>query len=71
MLDNKGISKAVINRMPRYYRYLGSLMEQGIVRISSAALMARSGKSVVLLDADLGLRSQDLYLGVAAETPPR
>ena len=25
-MDNKEISKAVINRLPRYYRYLGLLM---------------------------------------------
>ena len=29
-----------------------------------AVLLARSGKSVVLIDADLGLRSQDLFLGL-------
>ncbi len=37
---------------------------KSVLSASTAALMARSGKSVVLLDADLGLRSQDLYLGV-------
>ena len=31
---------------------------------SLAALLARSGSSVVLIDADLGLRSQDLLLGL-------
>ena len=35
---NKGISKAVINRLPRYHRYLGMLMDKGVVRISSAGL---------------------------------
>ena len=29
-----------------------------------AVLLARAGKSVVLIDADLGLRSQDLFLGL-------
>ena len=29
-----------------------------------AVLLARTGKSVVLIDADLGLRSQDLLLGL-------
>lgn len=33
-----GISRSVINRLPRYYRFLSSLLEQGIVRISSAEL---------------------------------
>ena len=35
---NKGISKAVINRLPRYHRYLGILLDQGVIRISSAEL---------------------------------
>lgn len=34
----KGISQAVVRRMPRYYRYLGDLLEQGIERISSSEL---------------------------------
>lgn len=35
---NKEISNAVIRRMPRYYRYLGDLLENGIERISSNEL---------------------------------
>ena len=31
----KEISQAVIRRMPRYYRYLGELLEKGVERISS------------------------------------
>ena len=31
----KGISQAVVRRMPRYYRYLGDLLEKGVERISS------------------------------------
>ena len=34
----KGISQAVIRRMPRYYRYLGELLESGVDRISSGEL---------------------------------
>ena len=34
----KEISNAVIRRMPRYYRYLGELLENGIERISSNEL---------------------------------
>ena len=34
-MDGKGISKAVITRLPRYYRYLGELLENGVERISS------------------------------------
>lgn len=35
---NKDISQAVIRRMPRYYRYLGELLESGVERISSGDL---------------------------------
>ena len=34
----KGISQAVIRRMPRYYRYLGELLESGVERVSSSEL---------------------------------
>ncbi len=37
-MEHKEISKAVINRLPRYYRYLGLLLEDGTERISSGAL---------------------------------
>ena len=34
----KGISQAVVRRMPRYYRYLGELLEKGVERVSSNEL---------------------------------
>ncbi|GAA6492081.1 MAG TPA: redox-sensing transcriptional repressor Rex [Candidatus Bariatricus faecipullorum] len=34
-MEGHDISQAVIRRLPRYYRYLGELMEQGVERISS------------------------------------
>lgn len=34
----KEISQAVVRRMPRYYRYLGDLLEQGVQRVSSNEL---------------------------------
>ncbi len=37
-MDNKNISQAVIARLPRYYRYLGNLKDNGIKRISSQDL---------------------------------
>ncbi|MBE5937011.1 MAG: redox-sensing transcriptional repressor Rex [Lachnospiraceae bacterium] len=40
-MTEKSISRAVIKRLPRYYRYLGELMENGIVRISSMELSER------------------------------
>ena len=38
---SKEISQAVIRRMPRYYRYLGELLDEGVERISSNELSAR------------------------------
>ena len=35
---NNKISKAVISRLPRYYRYLKELIDQGVERISSEEL---------------------------------
>ena len=37
-MDNKEISQAVISRLPRYFRYLGELKNEGIERISSQEL---------------------------------
>lgn len=37
-MDHKEISQAVIGRLPRYFRYLGDLKDNGIERISSNAL---------------------------------
>ena len=36
--NEKKVPSVVIRRLPRYYRYLGELMKQGITRISSKAL---------------------------------
>ena len=40
-MEEKCISKAVIKRLPRYYRYLGELIEEGVERISSNELSAK------------------------------
>ena len=37
-MAQKAISKAVIKRLPRYYRYLGELLDAGVERISSGEL---------------------------------
>ena len=37
-MERKTISRAVIKRLPRYYRYLGDLLESGVERISSNEL---------------------------------
>ena len=41
MEDSKKISSAVIRRLPRYYRYLGELIESGVQRISSKDLSTK------------------------------
>ncbi len=41
MENEKKISQAVINRLPRYYRYLGDLLESDITRISSKELSTK------------------------------
>ena len=38
VLEAKGISQAVIGRLPRYFRYLGELKDEGVERISSQEL---------------------------------
>ena len=52
-MDNKEISKAVINRLPRYYRYLGLLMDQGIERISSGELSRQMNVTASQIRQDL------------------
>ena len=37
-MEEREISKAVIQRLPRYYRYLGNLLEEKVERISSNEL---------------------------------
>lgn len=37
-MEDKGISQAVIGRLPRYFRYLGELKDNGVERISSQEL---------------------------------
>ncbi len=37
-METKGISQAVIGRLPRYFRYLGELKDEGVERISSQDL---------------------------------
>ena len=49
----KSISKAVISRLPRYYRYLGELKEEGIERISSGDLSERMHVTASQIRQDL------------------
>lgn len=49
----KEISKAVVNRLPRYYRYLGDLLEKGVVRISSKELSEKMKVTASQIRQDL------------------
>lgn len=53
MSNGKKISAAVIRRLPRYYRYLGELMESGINRISSGELSSRMKVTASQIRQDL------------------
>ena len=52
-MQEKGISQAVIRRMPRYYRYLGELLDGGVERISSNELSARMRVTASQIRQDL------------------
>lgn len=52
-MSSKKISTAVIKRLPRYYRYLGELLENEVVRISSKELSQRMGVTASQIRQDL------------------
>ena len=52
-MEEKVISRAVISRLPRYYRYLGELLEDGIERISSNELSNRMKVTASQIRQDL------------------
>ncbi len=49
----KNISTAVIKRLPRYYRYLGELLEHDVYRISSKELSEKMGVTASQIRQDL------------------
>lgn len=53
ILEEREISKAVIKRLPRYYRYLGELLESGVERISSNDLSIRMNVTASQIRQDL------------------
>lgn len=53
MLEEKEISRAVIKRLPRYYRYLGELLDNGVERISSNELSDRMQVTASQIRQDL------------------
>lgn len=52
-MEEKEISRAVIKRLPRYYRYLGELLENGLERISSNELSDRMQVTASQIRQDL------------------
>ena len=52
-MSKDGISRAVIKRLPRYYRYLGELMEDEIDKISSSDLSERMNVTASQIRQDL------------------
>lgn len=52
-MESREISQAVINRLPRYYRYLGDLLESGAERISSNDLSKRMNVTASQIRQDL------------------
>ena len=52
-MERKEISQAVIRRMPRYYRYLGELIDDGVERISSNDLSKRMNVTASQIRQDL------------------
>ncbi|NCB92745.1 MAG: redox-sensing transcriptional repressor Rex [Clostridia bacterium] len=52
-MEEKDISRAVIKRLPRYYRYLGELIEDGVERISSNDLSGRMKVTASQIRQDL------------------
>jgi redox-sensing transcriptional repressor len=52
-VEEREISKAVVRRLPRYYRYLGELIEGGVERISSNELSERMKVTASQIRQDL------------------
>lgn len=53
MSKNSSISTSVIKRLPRYYRFLGELLKQNIVRISSRELSEKMNITASQIRQDL------------------
>ena len=52
-MEERQISKAVVQRLPRYYRYLGMLIEEKVERISSGDLSRRMNVTASQIRQDL------------------
>lgn len=52
-MGEKKVSKTVIKRLPRYYRYLGELLKDGVERISSSELSDKMQTTASQIRQDL------------------
>ena len=52
-MEDREISRAVIGRLPRYYRYLGELLDAGVERISSNDLSKKMSVTASQIRQDL------------------
>ena len=52
-MEHRKISRAVISRLPRYHRYLGDLLEEGVERISSNDLSKKMQVTASRIRQDL------------------
>ena len=52
-MEQRKISRAVMSRLPRYYRYLGDLLEAGVERISSSDLSKKMHVTASQIRQDL------------------
>ena len=52
-MSKNSVPQSVINRLPRYYRFLASLRTRGIVRISSRELAEKMGLTASQIRQDL------------------
>lgn len=75
-MERKEISQAVIGRLPRYFRYLGELKDEGVERISSQELSERMKVTASQIRQDLnnfggfgqqgyGYNVEHLYIEIA------
>ena len=66
----KEISQAVIRRIPRYYRCLGELIDEGTERISSKDLSRRMSVTASQIRQDLNNFGGFGQQGYATPSPP-
>ena len=76
-MEDREISRAVIGRLPRYYRYLGELLDEGVERISSSDLSKKMRVTASQIRQDLnnfggfgqqgyGYNVETLYMQIGA-----